>query len=456
MLRDPQLDVPPSKVTLDSKPWETRANALVTRFENAARVCDEQFYNQTMAELGRLQEEAEEKESLTGESEPSIFEILTGAARQVTDAMRLRILIMEYANKKIILFARCKEPRIALGPNVTFDASGTVPVLRLPERGFLGANIGGQDRIPLFSPDGKATGSGFSASAAIDTSTILPALRLGAFDATMPKSTFVRVGMSYSRSSFDQSIGTISPGAGNRLLIPGPTGGASGFSIGGFPANIVENAQYRYDSSTFATRVDFGQICDYGRGFSLGGYGGLGYHHAGFDERFDGSIPGLSGGFGYRTSVDINSFDIAFGLFFQQVLTPRWAMPLVFGGFLQGGLNSYHASGTDTLSFTGVADSSIGLSKTGTGLGFATGLKLSANIAPGAALSLSATYKSSADNPVISRDGVNPSMLDMKRADEFRVGATLSYKYAIVGQSRGAAFFLNNNSGTGSVPQLIH
>ena len=296
------------------------------------------------------------------------------------------------------------------------------------KRSYLGARIGGSDFIGLFTPDQKSTGESFGVSAKIDLSGAIPALRLGGWDAAMPKSTWMRFGASYSKSDTDQSIGTISPGPGNAMLVPGAGGGATGFSLPA-PGNEVQGARYILNSKLYSTRLDFGQTCQYSPDFSVGGYGGVGYRRNNFDERFSGSIPGFLRNFDYATNVDVNELDIRAGLQFERRVLLQQGLTLLASGWVEIGLAVLHANGIDTLAFTGFPDSSAGLSKNKSSAAFAVGGSVGLTTVGGATIGVAATYETANNDPVVVRDGTNPSKLDLKQGQAITLTAGLKLKY---------------------------
>jgi len=312
-------------------------------------------------------------------------------------------------------------------PSFSFSAFGGGNVQTHANRSYLGARIGGVDSIGLFTPDQKSSGESFAMSAKADMSAVIPVFRFGAWDAAVPKSTWIRFGASYSKSDTDQSIGTISPGPGNALLLPGSGGGATGFSLPA-PGNDVQGARYILNSKLYSTRFDFGQTCQYSADFSVGGYGGVGYRRNNFDESFTGSIPVFARNFGYSTDVNVNEFDTRFGLEIQKSILLYQGVMLYLSGWTEIGLAVIHASGTDRISFTGFPDSSTGVSKNKSSAAFAFGGSVDVAIG-GATIGVAANYEVANNDPVVVRDGTNPSTLDLKRGQAFTLTGGLKLKF---------------------------
>jgi len=319
------------------------------------------------------------------------------------------------------------------GTAVEVNAGGTTLVM--PRRLYLGYESAGVPTVGLVSPDKTMSGASVAGSAKVDVSNVIPPIRLGAFDALTPKSTYMKIGFSYAKGDADQQVGTVSPGAGNRTLIPGPGGGSTGFSLGGFPANIVQNARYMADLNAFAGRLDLGQMCDYGGGLKVGGYGSVGYRRTNFSESFSGSVPGFAADFRYGTDVNVDQVETRVGLNFDfDLAVKRWLVlqfvtSTIFSGFVELGPDLLRGRGTDSLSFTGFPDSSAGLSKSGAGFGLSAGMGLSTKLTSGFELGLDGRYDRRPGLPVVTRDGTNPSALELKSADVWTASVRASFKF---------------------------
>jgi len=327
----------------------------------------------------------------------------------------------------------CPKKSAGAGTAVEVNAGGTTLVM--PRRLYLGYESAGVPTVGLVSPDKTMSGASVAGSVKVDVSNVIPPIRLGAFDALTTKSTYMKIGFSYARGDADQQIGTVSPGAGNSLLIPGPNGGASGFALPGFPANIVQNARYSADLSTFAGRFDLGQKCDYGGGLRVGGYGSIGYRRTKLREDFSGSVPGFARDFRYGTSVNVDQMETRLGLDFDlDLAVRRWLVlqfvtSTIFSGFVELGPDLLRGRGTDSLSFTGFPDSSAGLSKSGAGFGLSAGMGLSTKLTSGFELGLDGRYDRRPGLPVVTRDGTNPSALELKSADVWTASVRVSFKF---------------------------
>jgi len=333
-----------------------------------------------------------------------------------------------------------QQPKI----EAAIDAGGQF--LRLPKRFFLGTEVGGVPRVELVSPDRQATGPSFSGSLKIDTSDLFGPVP---FDWTKPRPTIdtsrdfgpvpigrtpkpivLKLGFSYDKADVKQDIGSIDPGAGNLLLIPGPLGGPSGFSLGAYPLNIVENAQYVNDIVRYALRVELGQEWE-GRSQTevYGGYTYLQYAHTQQDEKFLGSIPGFARDFLYSSRMSVDEFNFRLGIFFQALL---WQSPLgqlILRAYVEAGPDFARAFARDTLSFTGFPDSTANPTASKTDIGYAAGLRLSVRPTTNTEISGEFRFEERTGLPVIVRDGTNPSKLEMERysAAIFRIGARLRF-----------------------------
>jgi hypothetical protein len=85
--------------------------------------------------------------------------------------------------------------------------------------------------------------------------------------------------------------------------------------------------------------------------------------------------------------------------------------------------------GTDSLSFTGQPDSSRPISKSSAGFGLSAGLGLATKIYGGLELGLDGRYDRRAGLPVVTRDGANPSTLELKAGDVWTASVRASFKF---------------------------
>lgn len=328
-------------------------------------------------------------------------------------------LYAEWAN-------RCGEKKADAAKNA-FTVSGgfhagRVNVPKLDYLGFEDATTFDQTTgVVNGEDDGAITGASIQASIRLFQSEVMegPAPTEDELDRIFGASDGVVLRIGAARSSADVSseFTNIDPD-GNTLLIPGPQGGASGFALpsaGG--ANVVSQADFsaEYDWTQVYSEIDI-PIVD--EAFIFIPSFGVEYVRTDFDVSFDGSIPGFARDFAYDTNVDVDA------------ISPTASLEVVrdFGGYSlrAGGLvavNFNDADGRDRLSFTGFPDSEAKLENDDTtvsgriwaGVTYGT-------VASPFKLSLDLAWIHTGNVPDITRDGTNPSRLDLDNADAI-VGA---------------------------------
>jgi hypothetical protein len=297
-------------------------------------------------------------------------------------------------------------------PNIEFSTATGVLELAMPKRSFLGSESGGVPRTGLFTPDQNASGASFSASLKFDMGNYLSSFNLGG-----SSSTWTKVGVYYAHVDSSQPIGTIDAGAGNRLLLPGPTGGASGFSIPpGFPAQGV---QYSNDLSKTGGRVDFGQSTHFPISYSIDFWGSLGYSRYSFHEKFSGTTAGFN--FGYNSDANVDQFRVRFGVGLRKEWLLQTGLTASLGAYGEVGPDFSRASSTDTLSFTGFPTSASSPGASDTAAGYRLGLIAGIKNAYGFGLSVEAAYMRETGLPVFDRDGTNPTTLVLSSGDAWTV-----------------------------------
>lgn len=309
-------------------------------------------------------------------------------------------------------------------PNVEAWIGAGAGFIYLPRRGLLGSELGGVPSIGLVTPDHHATGGGVSGSLRFNDPEFLANLAfLDALGFHGFVDNYLDFLFFYGDFGVDESFGAIDPGAGARLLIPGPTGGASGFSLGGNPLNIVRDARYSADLMKGGGAVRFGQRTAASNGLSFGVFGSAGYTRITFDEMFSGSIPGLARSFAYDSSVDVDQFRLRLGTEFK--LRSRFVTDAgiefrpEFTVSAEVGPDFSHGSGSDRLSFTGFPDSRIGISKSKTDLGFSAAVSAGVEFSNGVKLAVEGRYIRENGLPVLGRDGTNPTRLELESGDAF-------------------------------------
>ncbi len=267
----------------------------------------------------------------------------------------------------------------------------------------------------------KPRADGFSIGASIDTG-----LRL-----------FDRYGVTlgYERSQTDaqQSYPTIDPGAGKTLVIPGPTGTTSGFSLGSFGGlNVVKDAHYDWSAirngGTIGLNRKFHSL---GLGISIDLSARIGYDGVRTKETFSGSIPGFARDFSYGSTVDVHHVTASI------TADPKVAISLgnkdtgdvYLGGTLTLSAVHSQASGMDMLRFTGFPDSMRALSGDGFGAGYRAGVRLGWDSPGNWGAEIGVGYGGEPGAPVIERDGTDPSRLKLDYFHTFYAGLQVRARY---------------------------
>ncbi len=302
--------------------------------------------------------------------------------------------------------AKCRNQR-ADNSDTSFTAGGSLSVgqLSLPQQRFLGFEALGTLiqtlGVASFEEDARVTAGSFDGSAHFA-------------DAGLFGSNGLWTAIGYVRTTANASAGVINiDPAGSRLLIPGPLGGASGFSLasaGGL--NLVTLADYEahYEWDSFYAKA--GLPFDCGPWLFMP-FLGVAYTDQEQTSRFSGSIPGFARNFAYNTMVDVETISPLAGF---DAVRHFDSFSLHGGGLLSADFND--AQGYDRLSFTGVADSQAPLNQDDTSLGGRAwaGITFGTPKSP-FKLSLDASYVYVDNIPVVTRDGTNPSSLGFESAD---------------------------------------
>lgn len=289
----------------------------------------------------------------------------------------------------------------------SFTAGGSLSVgqLSLPQQQFLAFEAIGtliqSFGIVNIEEDARATAGSFDGSAHFA-------------DADIFGSNGIWTAIGYVRTTANASASrtNIDPN-GDTLLIPGPLGGASGFSLvsaGGL--NVVTQADYEvhYEWDSFYAKA--------GLPFDCGPWLFMPFFGAAYTDQeqtssFSGNIPGFGRNFAYNTMVDVETISPLVGF---DAVRHFNGVSIHGGGLLSADFND--AEAYDRLSFTGVADSQAMISQDDTSLGGRAwaGITFGTPQSP-FKLSLDASYVYVDNIPVITRDGTNPSSLGFDSAD---------------------------------------
>ncbi len=405
----PQFAVGSSTAMLHNSERAGRASTHHASARTAIDFCDQIAFSRALEGLKR-----EERDAIRESSErdrlnnPSLAGRLiwattndTGSDDRVTLAALQEQLQAEWNT-------RCKAA-VAKAPKTesSFTAGGSLAVgnLNLPTQSYLGFEAVGTLvqtlNVANVEEEARATAGSFDGSAHFSNTSLFG-------------SNGVWAGVGYIRTTANAStrLMNIDP-AGSRLLIPGPLGGASGFSLasaGGL--NLVTQADYeaQYEWDSFYAKAGLPFDCG---PWVFMPFFGVAYTDQEQTSRFSGSIPGFARTFAYNTMVDVETISPLVGF---DAIRHFPGFSLHSGGLLSADFNDAH--GYDRLSFTGIADSQAPLDQDDTSLGGRAwaGITFGAPQSP-FKLSLDASYVYVDNIPVVTRDGTNPSSLGFESAD---------------------------------------
>ena len=328
-------------------------------------------------------------------------------------------------------------PRAGLDPLVgaDFEVGAGFVELKLPKRSFLGSEPIGAPAptLGLSSPERNATGSSLSGSIkfVFDAPVGMQPYSATPVEGFQPSvtTTYGKVSIYHSEADIDQRIGTIDPGAGNALVIPGPLGGPSGFKLMAWPLNIIRDATYSADFNRTGARIDFGRTTKLQISVDFDFYGSAGYAHSGFEEHFLGSIPGFIRDFVYTSFGRTDQLKLRAGFAVGKQFIVSQAFTAHVGVFAEVGPDLSWARGSDSLAFTGFPTSSIALSTSKTDIGFTGGVRLSAKLSNGFQIGAQLSYLRATGLPVFERDGNGPTVLKLEAGDMWSVSVRGTIKF---------------------------
>jgi len=391
----PQFQVAGTVVMLHSSVRAERMSALVKEAEAAIASCDEPKFKQATGRIDSLS-------ILADRASGGLMAVIstdTGKDDEKAIDGYSRYIRGEWEDK-------CAK-RVAESTGTSFTAGGSLSVgqLSLPQQAFLGFEALGTLiqtlGVASVEEDARVTAGSFDGSAHFA-------------DADVFGSNGIWAALGYVRTTANASASqtNIDPN-GDTLLIPGPLGGASGFSLvsaGGL--NVVTQADYEahYEWDSFYAKA--GLPFDCGEWLFMPFFGAA-YTDQQQTSSFSGNIPGFGRNFAYNTNVDVETISPFIGF---DAVRHFNGVSIHGGGLLSADFND--ADGWDRLSFTGVADSQTSLSGDDTSLGGRAwaGVTFGTPQSP-FKLSLDASYVYVDNIPVITRDGTNPSSLGFESAD---------------------------------------
>ena len=341
----PQNQVPGTELMLHNRLLVEKLIEPSRDARAALASCDKTKWEDAIQRISAINNDAEK--AISGSSWP--FE-----DPQITDSSSINDFYWA-------LDAKWKEAcakRVADKTGTSFTAGGSLSVgqLSLPQQAFLGFEALGTLiqtlGVARIEEDARATAGSFDGSAHFS-------------DADVFGSNGIWAALGYVRTTANASARrtNIDPN-GDTLLIPGPLGGASGFSLvsaGGL--NVVTQADYEahYEWDSFYAKA--------GLPFNCGPWLFMPFFGAAYTDQeqtssFSGNIPGFGRNFAYNTMVDVETISPFIGF---DAVRHFNGVSVHGGGLLSADFND--ADGWDRLSFTGVADSQASLSGDDTSLG---------------------------------------------------------------------------------------
>lgn len=391
----PQFEVGNSGIMLHNSVRAENLTQAVQDADAALATCDKSKW---MAAMGRL-----DSASILAER------AISGPAGKIvvdTDEEDEDAIDAYSAKRRAEWKAKCAK-RETTNSGTSFTAGGSLSVgqLSLPQQQFLAFEAIGtliqSFGIVNIEEEARATAGSFDGSAHFADADIFGSNGL-----------WTAIGYVRTTANASASVVNIDPN-GDRLLIPGPLGGASGFSLasaGGL--NVVTQADYEahYEWDSFYAKVGLPFVCEE---WLFMPFFGAAYTDQEQTSSFSGNIPGFGRNFAYNTQVDVETISPFIGF---DAVRHFNGVSVHGGGLLSADFND--ADGWDRLSFTGVANSQASLSGDDTSLGGRTwaGITFGTPQSP-FKLSLDASYVYVDNIPVITRDGTNPSSLGFESAD---------------------------------------
>lgn len=223
--------------------------------------------------------------------------------------------------------------------------------------------------------------------------------------------------------------GGFDPGAGNFLLIPGTGDGpnGAGFALApGVPGqNAVTFSDYRldYSQTSFYGKFSTDFWCDEdGADEGLLGtlgfmpYLGLAYAYSSFTQQFGGGVPGFGFDFQYDTRLRNNAWGVMFG---GQVMKPVRNTPVMLRAGLTGQVDFNRVRGSDSLDVTGFGRQTMQVSNNDTTFSYTANAGVTVGAQAPIRFDLDFFGGGIGNTPVVTRDGVGPSRVELERSDYF-------------------------------------
>lgn len=407
------LDELPSGPVGDlAPPAELGPEALVQAIEMAKAECNRDAYREHRRKL---------QEGATAEARA----IQAAGGDPYADS---RIMYMHEALIRLPERIECNKILAGYQPEVgmTLEAGIAGVNIALPAYRFLGTEIGGVPNLD----------NGYRLEDDEQTKTLhvggsLDLGRIGLDGLSFSGKTKLNFGLSYTDVSLDANTGAFDPN-GASLLIPGTGDGpfGAGFSLpdaGGL--NVVTGSNYLldYNHTSFHAKLSEEFWCDEEEGSGIGflPYLGLSYTRGNFDQRFGGSIPGFARDFEYNTRVDVESWGPIFG---AQFLLPVKGSPVTLRAGATGSVEFNDADGSDSLDFTGFARQTMQMSNDDATFSYTLNAGVTVGARAPIQFDIDGFYGGIGNTPVVTRDGVGASRLELERSDY--AGAMLRTRFS--------------------------
>lgn len=315
--------------------------------------------------------------------------------------------------------------RTATGYQPQFDIAVEAGVggmdVNLPSYRYLGREMGGVPNL--------AAGYRFRDA---DTAKVLNASGSIGLGKSLLGKLRLHVGVTYTELESEMDNGTFDPD-GETLLIPGTGDGpfGAGFALpsaGGL--NVVTGINHMFDYDYVSTHLKLssefwchGDEDDPGYGFMP--YLGATYTMGDLKQRFGGSVPGFARDFEYNTRVDNDAYGVIFGF---QAMRPLPNSPFTLRAGAKGQVDFNDAEGSDRLFFTGFGTQGTKLSNDDTTFGYTLNAGITIGGKSPLQFDIDGFYGAFGNTPVVTRDGVGRSRLDMERSEY--AGAMLRTRFS--------------------------
>lgn len=145
-------------------------------------------------------------------------------------------------------------------------------------------------------------------------------------------------------------------------------------------------------------------------------YAGVTYAYSSFTQRFGGGIPGFGVDFQYDTRLRNNAWGLMFG---GQVMKPVRNTPVMLRAGLTGQVDFNRVRGSDSLDFTGFGSQTMQVSNNDTTFSYTANAGVTVGAQAPIRFDLDFFGGGIGNTPVVTRDGVGPSRVELERSDYF-------------------------------------